>query len=394
MKRQIIFYLLLVAATAGAFHISTTAVASQLHPDLLKGYLRSGVAASFNMEYQKAHSLIQKAIELDADNPIGYAYMTMVHLMAYEGTFDEKGRQAQQQSVLSYADGAVSRGKQRLAALPKDAQSYMAIAMARLAKARCALYEKKYLDMFSETAGAWDYIKKSEEFDPQNYDCYFLMGLFRYHIDHLPGPTRFLSFCFITGGDRRLGLEELETAANKGDLLKAAALAELSNDYLQFEQQADKALPIIQELKRTFPGNFNFSFALGHTLAEVRHFDEAYAVAGEIERCIRSATPPYSSLLQSRYDYLMGNILFAQGDYARSKDYLQRVLTDTSPASGRVRAAALVRMGMISDIYQERKQACQYYTASLEIGGDGAAQVHAKKYLDTPYTPPDGQRIF
>jgi hypothetical protein len=46
-------------------------------------------------------------------------------------------------------------------------------------------------------------------------------------------------------------------------------------------------------------------------------------------------------------------------------------------------------MGMIHDARKERKQAEEYYSKALEVeGGEGAAQIEAKKYLNTPYVPP------
>ena len=378
----------LLALLAAVLIWTAPAIATALNQDYSKSYIRSGISASFNMEYPKAIGYIQKAVDLEPDNPLGYAFMAMVHLMAYETTFDEKRRQQHEQCILRYADDALARGKQRIAALPRDGQSFLALAMARTARAHCALHEKKYFDMFSETSNALDNLKKAEEYDPANYDPFFLTGMLRYHIDYLPGLTRLLSACVLTSGDRHRGLEELEMAAQRGDLFKLAAQVELYSDYLFFEQQPSRALPIILELKKNFPANYNFSFALGYALAELHYFDDAFAIAGEIERSIHTGTPPFFPQLQSRYDQLMGNILFAQGDYPRSKDFLLKALADTSIGSRRVRASALVRLGMISDIQRDRKLACQYYNASLEVdGGEGAAQNHAKKYLVTPYAP-------
>jgi hypothetical protein len=44
---------------------------------------------------------------------------------------------------------------------------------------------------------------------------------------------------------------------------------------------------------------------------------------------------------------------------------------------------------MISDARKERKQAQDYYSQALNVeGGEGAAQVEARKYLSTPYVQP------
>jgi tetratricopeptide (TPR) repeat protein len=77
-----------------------------------------------------------------------------------------------------------------------------------------------------------------------------------------------------------------------------------------------------------------------------------------------------------------------QGEYARAYDYLNRSLQDNAPYNARVRAWALVRLGMIHDARQERTKAEEYYGKALEVvGGEGTAQVAAKQYLKTPYSP-------
>jgi hypothetical protein len=59
------------------------------------------------------------------------------------------------------------------------------------------------------------------------------------------------------------------------------------------------------------------------------------------------------------------------------------------PYNARVRARSYLRMGMIHDVRKERKLALEYYSKSLEVdGGEGTAQIEAKKYLDVPYIPP------
>jgi tetratricopeptide (TPR) repeat protein len=215
------------------------------------------------------------------------------------------------------------------------------------------------------------------------------MGLLHYHLDHLPGVTRFLSSLLITNGDQHKGIQELELAVQKGDLLRELAQAELSSVYINFEKQPAQALAMTLELKERFPRNYNFSFSLANILSELRRFDEAYAIARDLEEGIQGGKAPFAPQLQPRYDHLLGRILFNQREYARAGEYFQKALKDTAPYNARVRASALLRLGMINDIRQERKRAEEYYNRALEVeGGEGVAQVTAKQYLKTPYLPP------
>jgi hypothetical protein len=75
-----------------------------------------------------------------------------------------------------------------------------------------------------------------------------------------------------------------------------------------------------------------------------------------------AGNPPFAPQLQPRYDHLLGRILFNQREYARAGEYFQKVLKDTAPCNARVRASALLRLGMMHDVRMERKRAEEYYT--------------------------------
>lgn len=369
------------------FIIGTELDAAPQGPNQLRLYLKQGIEKAFNLEPLSANTYLQKAVALDQDNPLGYAFLALAHLFAYEMSFDAKEREYYQQSMLYYVQETLTRGEKRIKNSSQNGNAYLSMALAKIAKVRWAITQSAYLVVAKETSSIWDYLEKAQE-EPQNYDIYFPMGLLHYHIDHLPGVSRILSSMFITPGDRAKGLQELELAAQKGDLLREMARAELVAAYANFEKQPAKALPIVRELKGKFPRNFNFSFALANILSDLHHYEEAFAVAREIEKNIESGKDPYVPHLKPRYDLLMGRIFFSQLEYAKAVEYFQSSLSDTSPYNARVRAWAFVRLGMIHDTRKERDKAKEYYNNALVVGGgEGAAQVEARKYLKIPYVP-------
>jgi len=363
------------------------AAAAETQPDRLHAYLRQGIESSFNLEHAGAISSFQKAAELDPESPTGYAFLALAWLFSYEMSFDPKERQKNQEEMLRYIGDAVARGEKRIAKNPRDAQAYFALTLAKIVKVRLAIAQRSYLTVAQESSNAWRYLEKAKAVDPANNDIYFPMGLLHYHLDHLPGVTRFLSSILITAGDHHKGLQELELAMQKGDLFRELAQAELSSVYINFEKLPAQALAITLVLKERFPRNFNFSFSLANIFSELGRFDEANAIARDLEKGIQAGS--LAPQLQPRHDHLLGRILFNQGEYARAGEYFQKVLKDTAPYNARIRASSLLRLGMIQDVRRERKQAEEYYRRTLEVeGGEGVAQVDAKQYLKTPYLPP------
>ena len=345
------------------------------------------------MEFSEANACLKKAVEEDRENPTGYAFLATVNLFAYEMSFDETIRKSKEDLLQRYVDETIARGEKRIGKNPKDGKAYLAMALARIVRFKFAGRHRQYLRMAREASTIWEYLGKARENDPQNFDIYFLTGSFRYHIDHLPRLTRFLSSVAVTSGDKRKGMQELELAAQKGDLLKELAQSELSANYLNFEKQPARALPIIQKLRANFPGNYNFSFALANALSDLHRFDDAVHIAREIEKNIAAGAIPFVPQLQPRHDLLMGRIYFNQGEYSKAEFFLQKALQDTTPYNARVRSWAYLRLGMISDARGERKKAKEYYSKVFDIKeGEGAAQFEAGKCLKTACVPPDRKK--
>lgn len=368
------------------FAIVTELEAAQAPEEQIRLYLRQGIEKAFNLDNTAANIYMQKALELDPENPTGYAYCAMVYFFFYEMSFDPKERDRNQEFMLRYVGDAITRGEKKIERNSKDSQAYFAVALAKIVKVHWAIHQRKYFLIAQETSNIWDYLEKAKEGDPQNYDIYFPMGLLHYHIDYLSGFTRFLSSVMITSGNRQKGLKELELTAQKGYLLKELAQAELSAAYLNFEKTPAKALSFALELKERYPNNYNFLFALSNTLSDLHRFEEAFDIARQIERGIQAGIPPFVPQLQPRYEQLMGRILFTKGEYDKAAEYFQKALKDTALYNARVRVLAFVRMGMIHDARKERKQAEEYYSRALEVeGGEGTVQIEARKYLNTPY---------
>ncbi len=380
----IISFVLCVSAAMQVFAFDTRG--AELRTGNYQAHLMEAIDKSFNLDEAGADTSLKKAMELEPDNPTGYAMEAMLHMIAYEMCFSLEKRQKEKEAILYFSDEAVVRGKKRIAKNPKDSQAYVAMALAKIAKVNWAVKEKRYIAMTQETRNIWHYLEAAKSCDPNNYDADFLMGLMHYHIDHFAGMTGFLSSWLITEGDRQKGLAEIRTAAQKGYLLREMARVELVSVYLNYEKQPSKALPIAQELRNKFPNDYNFHFIYATALLELSRFAEAEAMAAQIEKNINSEAPPFIPELQPRYYQLMGRIHFKRGEYGRAESYFQKAIQDKSFYNNRTQARSMLYLGMIHDIRKEHKYAKDYYKRVLKIeGADGAARIDAKGYLQTPY---------
>jgi len=217
---------------------------------------------------------------------------------------------------------------------------------------------------------------------------YYPMGVIHYYLAQLSGVAGWTASLFITSGDREKGLKELELAAEKGILLRDMAQSTLVSIYNSYENEAARALSLGTKLRDKYPDNYNYIFAVADSYSILGRFEEAFSQAREVEKGIQAGAPPYRPELWPRYYHLLGRIYLEQGDYDRAGEYLNRAAKDTSPYNTRIRAWALVRLGMIHDARNERKQAEEFYNKALEVeGAEGTAQRKAREYLKNPYVP-------
>ena len=380
----IISFVLCIPAAMQVFAFDTRG--TEMRTSNYQAHLMEAIDKSFNLDEAGADTSLKKAMELEPDNPTGYALEAMIHMFAYEMCFSLEKRQKEKEAIVYYSEEAVARGKKRIAKNSKDSQAYVAMALAKIAKVNWAVKEKRYIAMTHETRNIWHYLEAAKACDPNNYDVDFLMGLMHYHIDHFAGMTGFLSSWLITAGDRQKGLAEIQTAAQKGYLMREMAKVELVSIYMNYEKEPSKALPIVQGLRNKFSNNFNFYFTYAIALLELYRFAEAEAIAVQIEKNISSGVKPFIPQLQPRYYLLMGRIHFKRGEYGRAESYFQKTIQDKSFYNNRTQARSLLYLGMIHDIRQERKYAQDYYKRVLQVeGAEEAVRIEAKGYLQTPY---------
>lgn len=363
-------------------------LAAESSREQIKTFLQRGIEKGLHLDEKAAMAELVKAIELDRENPMGYAYLAMAYLFFYETGFEEKEKKKKEALLLRAVEDAQVRAEKKIEKDPQDAEAYFSLAIAKMVKNRWEIIRKNYFRALREAQNVWDYLEKTRELDPGNYDVYYPMGVLHYHLAQVSGVTRWITTLFITAGDREKGLKEFELAFAKGYLLKDLAQSNLVSIYSSYEKQPARALPLAKQLKEKYPNNYNFSFALANVLSDLGQAEEALSIAGEIANRINSGIPPYQRELWPRHQQLLGKIFFDKGEYDKAIDYFQLALKDPAPYNARVRALALVRLGMIHDIRKERKMAEECYQKALEIeGAEGLAQREAKEYLETPYNP-------
>lgn len=93
--------------------------------------------------------------------------------------------------------------------------------------------------------------------DPNLFDAYLGVGIYNYFVDTLSAIVKVLRFFIgLPGGSRLEGLQQMQLAADKGELVRAEAKFYLAKDYSRSnEGQYEKSIKLFEELSHQYPHN-------------------------------------------------------------------------------------------------------------------------------------------
>lgn len=105
-------------------------------------------------------------------------------------------------------------------------------------------------------------LERALAIDPSLDDAYFGIGLYQYYADVAPAAARLLRWLLaLPGGDRRAGLAAMQRARAGGRLLRSEADYQMHLIDLWYEEQPERALALLAQLRARHPHNPHFAQA-------------------------------------------------------------------------------------------------------------------------------------
>jgi hypothetical protein len=138
-------------------------------------------------------------------------------------------------------------------------------------------YEREHAAAANEARKAYGYLKDGFELMNTNPEFYFSTGLYNFYIIQYPITHPIIKplMIFFSGGDKKLGLQQLETATKQATFTRVEATSYLVNVLLKYENNPARALSYISALTERYPNNALYLIRETETLTLLGKFEEA-----------------------------------------------------------------------------------------------------------------------
>jgi tetratricopeptide (TPR) repeat protein len=183
-------------------------------------------------------------------------------------------------------NATISKSEARIRAQQDVARNYLYQGMAYALRARLEGLRDRDLPTARAGKKMRSLLLKSLELDPNLTDAYLGVGIYNYFVDTLSTIVKILSFFIgLPGGSRVRGLQQLQLAAEKGDLARAEAKFYLAKDYSRpNERQYARSLELFQQLANEYPHNPLWPMLMGSLHCRTGNIQECETRYREVYR--------------------------------------------------------------------------------------------------------------
>lgn len=385
------FVIYRLALAALIFILLATGVrAEEKHPygvsPELDSSIRTGLYELYNLNFEKSLAIFDSIKEHDAEHPMvafGVASSHWWRISSYvleSSTEDSK-------PFLEAIDRCIDSATLKIKQGDPTGEGYLVLGGAYGLSGRWEATNRSYLSAYRKGKKAYKYLNKALEINPNLKDAYMGKGIFDYFVATLPAMVRMLAFIGM-GGDPQVGIHELEEAATNGIYAKTPAKLFLSEIYTREEDNPQKAMNILLDLRREYPVS---------PLMHMMHIIALYN-AGDLDT-LKTESEKYQEKIKENI-YPPSCVI--QGFFARGISYFKvrawKEAIEQFEEARRIedpkdpwRTWSVLYLGHSYDALGERERAKEYYTDVLNQLRRWSSHDEARKYLRTPFQGTDDE---
>jgi tetratricopeptide (TPR) repeat protein len=164
-----------------------------------------------------------------------------------------KARDAQFQSKVDASIAATEAWAKRE---PRRAEAWFYVGGAYGARAQWRVLRGERLGAARDGKQIKESLEKALALDPSLQEAYFGIGLYHYYADVAPAAAKVLRWLlWLPGGNKVQGMQEMLRARDNSEVLRDEGDYQLHIIYLWYEKQPQRALDLLEGLRRRHPRN-------------------------------------------------------------------------------------------------------------------------------------------
>ena len=179
------------------------------------------------------------------------------------------GKQPEDESYFALTDKAVQLAKEQFA-IKETAEMHFFVGMGYALKVRVYGLRNENRNAARAGVNGRAEMLRALELDPQLADATAALGIYNYYVDTLSPIVKLLRFFMgIPGGNKELGVKQMEIGMNQGSMLAVDVRFILARALRQYDQKYEEALGIAEPLTVRYPQNGLFLLLVGNLNAEL-----------------------------------------------------------------------------------------------------------------------------
>jgi tetratricopeptide (TPR) repeat protein len=388
MKRALLFAFVLISSVI----FPSRSNAQWLNDSLSDMRTQRGISFVYNLQFPEAESEFREVVRLHPSHPTGYFFLAMVDWWrividlnneSIDNRFVRKLNR-----VIDLCDSILERN-------PNDVAALFFKGGALGFRGRLRANREQWLDAANDGRDALPIVQQAYKIAPENYDILLGIGIYNYYAAVIPEQYPIVKplMIFFPKGDKKLGIQQLETASMNAKYAAIETSYFLLQLYYSYEEKYFQALSIASRLAARFPDNALFIRYVGRCHVNLGQWNEACSEFSQIyERCEADSLrrPGYGKNTQREAAYYMGVCAMNRAAYDEAPKYFLRCEELSRALDGKedsgFRVLAVLKLGMVYDVLAEREKATQQYKKILKLRDYQKSRDLASQYLKKPYS--------
>jgi Tfp pilus assembly protein PilF len=374
--------------------------AQDLFPPAQLARIREGLHDIYNLEHGRAAANFERMIAESPDDPAGYAYLATtlwlqelsekqelsIDRFAASDFFAEQAQPlftvdpALEARFRQLSEAAIARSKRRLSRTPEDRTSLYLLGLAyqNLASFEAAL-KRNWWAAFRYGSRAYGCNRDLLRRDPQFHDARLAIGVYTYVAGSLGWSVRWLALLMGHRGSRERGKQELELAAQQGQLAADDARVILALIHTR-ERDYQRAYDDLAGLLGKYPRNYLVQLDMAGMAMLMKQPDRAIGIYRDILRKRAALAPNYQRLERASLYNRLGVAFRARKDLPESSDWFRRALAEPA-VSARSGALAHLELGKTLGLMGRRDAAMAEYRMAAAAPDFAGSRQEAQRLL-------------